>query len=281
MKIVDTYDGVSNLWQNSNGHFNKNSWKEYAESISTGFSKKCLNDSKSYDFENDVLPVIEAALNSKDKLETLHNSFLSATKNLKERFVKVFGVDINVDIILYLGLCNGAGWATTLDETPAILLGIEKIIELDWFDDNNMTALIYHELGHIWHDTVRILSHDTNPNSEKSIWQIYREGIAMYCEQLLLDDFLYYHQNKDGWLGWCNKNRKALFIEYKKRVDKNESTQDFFGDWRNYLGYSDVGYYLGCELIKNLSPKYSLAKLANLETDDIYAELCSIVKSKQ
>jgi hypothetical protein len=277
MKIIDTYDDVLNLFQKSNDHFNKSTWKEYAEAISKGLSEKCLSDSDIYNFENDVLPIIETALNSKEKLEKLHSSFLLATKELKERFEKVFGIDISVDIILYLGLCNGAGWVTKLNGVPTILLGIEKIIELDWVDDNSMTALIYHEIGHIWHDVAGVLYHDKNSISEKSLWQLYQEGIAMYCEQLLIGDFSYYHQDKYGWLGWCSKNMKDLFIEYKKRVDKNESTQDFFGDWCNYLGYSDVGYYLGCELIKNLSSKHSLAKLANLEIDDIYIELCNIV----
>jgi len=278
MKTIDTYSEILNLAQNSNGRFNKKAWEKYAKSIYKGLSEKCLNDSKSYDFENDVLPIIEAALNSRDKLEKLHNSFLAATKELKERFEKVFGIDIEVDIILYLGLCNGAGWATKLNETPAILLGIEKIIELDWVDYTSMTALIYHELGHIWHNTAGTLYYAANLVSEKSLLQLYQEGIAMYCEQLLLNDFSCYRQDKNGWLAWCNKNRKDLFIEYKKRVDKNESTQDFFGDWNNYLGYSDAGYYLGCELIKKISSKYSMTKLANLEIGDIYTELSNIVK---
>jgi len=141
-----------------------------------------------------------------------------------------------------------------------------------------MTALLYHELGHIWHDAIGTLYHDTNSISEKSLWQLYQEGIAMYCEQLLLNDFSSYHQDKNNWLGWCNKNRKDIFIEYKKRVDENESTQDFFGDWCNYLEHSDVGYYLGCELLKSLSSKYPMTKLANLEINDIYSELCNIVK---
>jgi len=124
MKIIDTYNDVLNLIKNPNRRFNKNVWEEYAKSIYKELPKKCLNDSKSYNFENDVLPIIEATLNSEDRLEKLHNSFLLSTKDLNERFKKVFGIDVEVDIILYLGLCNGAGWATTLDGKPTILLGI-------------------------------------------------------------------------------------------------------------------------------------------------------------
>ena len=211
MKIIDTYDDVLNFFRNSNDRFNRKVWTRYAELISTELPEKCLSDSASYDFEKDILPVIEVALNSRDKLEKLHNSFLEAIKELKERFEKIFGIDVEVDIILYLGLCNGAGWATKLNGNPAILLGIEKIIELNWSNNNNMTALIYHELGHIWHNAVGTLYHDTKSVSEKSLWQLYQEGLAMYCEQLLVDDFSYYHQDKDGWLAWCKKKQKKPF----------------------------------------------------------------------
>lgn len=44
---------------------------------------------------------------------------------------------MDVDIILYLGLASGAGWATTLGGKRVILLGVEKIIEIDWYDKKN------------------------------------------------------------------------------------------------------------------------------------------------
>ena len=38
---------------------------------------------------------------------------------------------IDVEIVLYLGLCNGAGWVVTIDNKTYCLLGIEKILELN------------------------------------------------------------------------------------------------------------------------------------------------------
>jgi hypothetical protein len=277
MKIIDTYADILKLFESLNGHFELAAWKEYALLVSKELPEKCIEDCSCYDFEKEVRPVIEAALNGKEKLVKLHDSFLAVTSGLKERWKEVFEADIQADIIFYLGLCNGAGWVTTLSGNPSILLGIEKIIELDWIDNDSLIGLLYHELGHIWHATVGILEYETDSVSEKSLWQLYQEGIAMYCEQLLAGDFSYYHQDKDGWLSWCEENREKLFIEYKRRVDENESTQDFFGDWCNFLGYSDVGYYLGCELIKSISNKYSLKKLANLKIEEIYSELCSLI----
>jgi len=276
MKVIDTYNDILNLFQNSKNKFDQKLWQIYACEISAELPEKCFNDSASYDFNKNIQPVLDNTINSKAKLKEAHNSFLSITKGLNERLVNVLGMDLEVDIILYVGLCNGAGWVTKLDNKSVILLGIEKIVELDWCDINSMTALIYHELGHIWHDTIGSLYVNTNAISERSVLQLYQEGMAMYFEQILLNDFTYYHQDENGWLSWCEENKKNLFIEYKKRIDTDESIQDFFGDWCNYQGYSDVGYYLGCELIKSLVPKYSLEELANLKIKDIYTELCNL-----
>lgn len=73
-------------------------------------------------------------MNNAVKLEQVHSSFVEATQRLQKRFIEAFGNDLDVDIILYLGLCNGAGWATSLTGKKTVLLGIEKIIELDWCD---------------------------------------------------------------------------------------------------------------------------------------------------
>ena len=71
------------------------------------------------------------------------------------KYRTAFENGVETDIILYLGLCNGAGWATSLDGRDAVLLGIEKIIELNWQDESAMQALIFHEIGHIWHKNLR------------------------------------------------------------------------------------------------------------------------------
>lgn len=81
----------------------------------------------------------------------MHQSFLAVVKGLSERLAQKFGNDLDVDLFLYVGLCNGAGWVTTLNGRDVVLLGIEKILELGWVSLGDMQGLIYHELGHIYH----------------------------------------------------------------------------------------------------------------------------------
>ena len=39
---------------------------------------------------------------------------------------------------------------------------------------------------------------------------------------------------------------------YRKRALADDVC-DFFGDWRNFEGYSDIGYYLGAEVVRYAS----------------------------
>ncbi|MDF2588546.1 MAG: hypothetical protein K0S41_2387 [Anaerocolumna sp.] len=274
MNIINTYNKVKKLFIDNN-NFNYNQWSIYADSILPGLADLLERDSTDYNYERDILPTITNALVSKEKLYMLHQSFLTVTKHLQHRIVAVFGIDIDVDIILYLGLCNGAGWATNIHGRKSILLGIEKIVELDWFDENSMIALIYHELGHIWHESIRTTKENNITQGKKNMWQVYTEGVAMYCEQLLYDKPHYYHQDKNGWLIWCNSNKDIVISEYKKRIISNESVQEFFGDWNKFLDHSDVGYYIGTEFIYYLSKKYKLDEIATLNMDVITEEFLS------
>ena len=208
----------------------------------------------------------------------MHESFLNVVSNVEEKIKqKLEDASINAVIVLYLGLCNGAGWAVSFSDTPHILLGMEKIIELNWYNENEMKGLIYHELGHVWHKQNRSTSFPLlNTLKDKALWQLYSEGVAMYFEQLLCDDECFYHQDKDGWLNWCSKNRAALFNEYIRVIENSESHQKFFGDWCDYLGVSDVGYYLGCELIKYLLKTKRTSDIFDLSLNDIEMALYSI-----
>ena len=53
-------------------------------------------------------------------------------------------------------------------------------------------------------------------------------------------------------------------------MDGGESVQDFFGDWCAFEGRSDVGYYLGAELVYALAENRSPQQLADLNPDEVY-----------
>lgn len=259
MKIINTCDKIKTLFSNG---FDMSVWRKYAGEISKNLPSKCESDTKEYDFNKSVLPVLEAALNE-DKIDLVSENFQLVVDILNANLTRLFDTEPDINIILYLGLCNGAGWATTLDGKNTILLGIEKIIELDWGDETNMRALILHEIGHLWHKLNGNLHLPEFTKRRKAIAQLYCEGVAMVCEHILCGDNNFYHQNIDGWLDWCRENEVEIKKEYLCRMDNKESVQDFFGDWCSYIGHSDVGYYLGCRFVEHLMKSYSLIEIAN------------------
>lgn len=269
MQVINTYPQIQKYF--FAGQFDIYTWRNYANEISPQLASLCENDSADYHFDKQVLPILNAALNDKQKMHITNESFIRVTNQLSNNISRLFDKEIELDIILYLGLCNGAGWATSLDNKNVILLGIEKIIELNWYDEKSMRGLIFHEIGHIWHNTYgKMLPYAAS--NERQIQQLYQEGVAMVCEQILSRDDMHFHQDENGWLAWCQKHEKELKKEYLNRIHALQSTQDFFGDWCKFQGYSDTGYYLGCQFIKYLEKKYKLVQIANLPSDVLLRE---------
>lgn len=276
MQIINTCDKIKSIFSNG---FDISVWREYAAEISKELPEKCENDARNYSFEKDILPVISSALQD-GKIDFVNKNFQSVIKVLNDNLSKLFDSEPDINIILCLGLCNAAGWATTLDGKDTVLLGIEKIIELNWDDELNMRGLILHEIGHIWHKLNGTLYLHTFTKRRKSLEQLWQEGIAMVCEQILCNDSDFYHQNKNGWLEWCRENENGIKKEYLYRLDNGISTQDFFGDWCSYNGYSDVGYFLGCRFVRHLMQSYSLKQIAAMPYRKINEEFKIFAKTE-
>jgi len=270
IEVIDSTDLIFNFF---NDKFTLDSWQEYASSILSGLDKLCFEDSSVYDYQKDIYPLCQKVLKDKERLIKLQSLFIEVTKDLNQKVNSIEGNMPDIKIILYLGLCNGAGWATKLNNDNLVLLGIEKIFELDWDCEIKLKGLIYHELGHIYHDENRKVEAFDN----EDLYQLYSEGMAMIYEQCLCNDLDFYHQYDNKWKDWCKANLNVLAKEYLKRVENKESVQDFFGDWSRYLGHSDIGYYLGTEVIKNIKDK-NLLELANLKQEKFIKNLYDIAK---
>lgn len=278
MQIIDGFVGAQSAFPG--GTFSLAAWRAYARTISAALPELVETDIADYDFERDVLPVLELFYNSPEKAAQAHASFQKLTAGLPERLEAALGCTVDAVLVFYLGLCCAAGWATELDGRPAVLLGAEKIVELDWGGERDMIGLVYHELGHLWHFQVRTAPAWGETPKDKALWQLYTEGVAMHAEHLLCSDPDFYHQDRNGWLGWCRANRTRLFAEYKRRVDAGESIQDFFGDWCAFEGRSDVGYYLGAELIRTFAAEENLEALANLSRAAVEERLAVLAQTR-
>ena len=274
MRIIDTYPAMLAAYEGTEFRFEK--WRSYIDSVLPGASSLFISDMKQcletgeFSWETDYLPVLNAAALHDGSRERAHDSFCRATENLERSLYDRFGKGLDVDLIFYLGLCNGAGWVTEYQGRTAVFLGIEKIMELNWCGIDDMYGLIYHELGHVYQGQYGVLERTFQNNTDRFLWQLFTEGIAMYFEQMLVGDPDYFHQDKDGWKKWCDDH----FEEIKADFDRDLKTmtpanQCYFGDWVEYNGHGDVGYYLGCRFVRCIRSAYELDEMICFDTDTV------------
>lgn len=274
MKIIDTYSEICTAYEGAEFSFER--WKAYIDAALPGIAHKMVsNVQKSlntgrFSWEKDYLPVLNAAAAEEAAREAAHASFCSVTKDLERTVLSRFGKGLDVDVIFYLGLCNAAGWVTQYQERRVILLGIEKIIELNWCGIDDMRGLIYHELGHIYQEQYGILKRECGSDADSMLWQLFTEGVAMCFEQELAGDPDYYHQDKDGWKGWCDTHWEEIKADFKSDLKTMSfANQRYFGDWVSYRGHGDVGYYLGCRFVRDILRAQAWEEVIRLDIDTV------------
>ena len=273
MKVMDTSAEMLSAYEG--GHFSLERWKEYIGRCVPGAGELNLAEMREtvaagYSWEEEFLPVLDACYASSVKREEVIRSFHRVTDGLDERSAARFGRTVDADIVLYLGLCVGAGWVTPVNGRTTVLLGMEKILELDWGGMDAMTGLIVHELGHVYHSQYGNLDMETGMGRDAFIWQLFTEGIAMVFEQEVVGDPEYFHQDTGGWKEWCRRNagriREAFFRDLDAMTD---DTQRYFGDWVQVEGHGDTGYYLGTLFVRFLLESDDFDRLVRYGMDEV------------
>lgn len=262
------------------GKFSLEKWKTYIEKVFPGCASLFLSDVDSclatgkYTWEGDFLPVLEA-VPGHPGLQEMERHFSAVTKGLEERVLSLFGRSMDVEIVLYLGLLNGAGWVTEVNGRQHVLLGAEKILELGWQGMDAMRGLVWHELGHVYQARWGTLERETENKEEAFVWQLFTEGVAMVFEQLLSGDDDYFHQDRDGWKAWCDAHFEQSLADFAADLPHMTfQNQRFFGDWASYEGKGDVGYYLGAKFVRHLMQKTPFDRLITWDTQQVYEQFC-------
>ena len=273
MKIINTCSKIFTIFDN--GRFDKEKWKEYMDRCVPGAKELCLNDMQDcihagFSWERSFMPILNAVLAEKQKREKAIDVFLQITEHLDEKIMKTFLRTVEADVILYLGLCNGAGWVTEINGRTTILLGIEKIIELDWCDKDMMAALIIHELGHVYQAQYGVFRIHTDNPEERFLWQLFTEGVAMVFEQEIVGDPEYFHQDVKGWKKWCKEHESLILTSFAEDLKTmTQENQRYFGDWVSFEGYGDTGYYLGTKFVRYMLKDTDFDRIIGYEIGDV------------
>lgn len=213
-----------------------------------------------------IFPYISTRLPA---MEDAHKNIISLYPSLCQQAYQKIGFEIDTICVLYVGIGCGAGWATTYQDKPAILFGLENIAECGWSDSNSISGLIAHELGHVIHDALRRQMSMADGDGEW--WQLFTEGFAQRCEHLILGQDTWHeavNANND-WASWCYNKLAYLASEFLRYIAEGKDIRPFFGSWYNIDGYSQCGYFLGHEAIKELEVSgISIREIAILENPE-------------
>lgn len=277
VNVIDAFGEFKNILEKN---LNKSTedklqlWIKYYEKNYPELKEKCTCD-----YEKDGYSWKEVAVNKVFNrvaedfcfMIEAHENLLKVLKDIEERVIKVFHVEIDINIVLYSSLGHAAGWVDEYEGKRAIIFGIDKIAELRWQTTDQLDSLVCHELSHVVHYYIRneVIHKWAEENKyNNGIWNIYEEGFAQFFQHKL--SYAKVDSRGEGWISICNENKdklKKLYLEALKNDERG--TNDFFGDWFQVLGISDAGYFLGAELIKGLSEKYDLKHIACMKKEDI------------
>lgn len=190
------------------------------------------------------------------RIQTAHASILDVAPAVLKKLTTVFEFTEEIWLVIYVGIGCGAGWATSLQGRPAVLLGLENIAECNWESKESITGLLSHEIGHLYHANKR--SKACVPRGYGPFWRLYEEGFAQRFEHLLSGADTWHEMsgiNGEDWLDWCKGNISELVRVYLQRVFSGQSVDDFFGHWFDIEGRKQCGYFIGHEFIRYLEEK--------------------------
>lgn len=286
IKIIDTFkDFRGNFENNLNLSIDKKielwerTYKEYPE-LFTKLKDDYIQDGYDWIKIAKTLVFNKTEENFSKMLEAYQN-ILFVLDFINEKAQHVFNIDIDINIVLYSGLGNSAGWVDTYDNKTAILYGIDKIAELEWQDLKSIESLIAHELCHVVHFYIRKkenLIDNYESIYDYGIWRVYTEGFAQFYQFKLIDSCI--DSRGEEWLNVCDSNLNKLKGLYLNSLYDNKiGSKYFFGDWYEVEGISDAGYYLGQKFIEQLTKKYNLYNIAALDFKTLESELIKFLKS--
>jgi len=195
------------------------------------------------------------------------------------RAMQRLGIDFDVTFVIYVGIGCGAGWATTYNEQPSVLLGLENIAAEKWHRKNKLQGLLCHELGHLAHMKWREEWKTFKKAEQDPLFQLYSEGFAQRCEHLILGKETWHMKTGREWLDWCEQHNGWLANEFLARLQEHASVNDFFGSWFSIQRKKQTGYFLGHAFICHLEKTHDLREIALLDPKKVNETCLQYLKS--
>ncbi len=274
---IDTFPAFVDFWDLAKGRCLNDQIEKWANVYLSPWPELLAKQTEDYASQNvdwreiardKIFPFLEQRL---EKMNQAHTNLLALCGTTFLDAKRILQFEVEAIFVIHVGIGCGAGWVTTFQDSPAILLGLENIVENDWQETDSLKGLLTHEIGHLLHYHWR--SQCGNELKDSAWTRLFDEGFAQYCEGLL-SQAGQFHQDASGrsddWLMWCESHKAWLAAEFLRVVHANESASKFFGSWFEIEGQSETGYFLGYEVIRNLSQKgMALKEIAALDPEEV------------
>ncbi len=208
-----------------------------------------------------------------EELGLAYEALLKALPEAEAKIGKLFSIKPgSYNVVIYVGLENGAGWVTEFMGKPSILFGLEAIAELKWYE--KLEGLIAHEFGHLIHWILR--GEDVEKLEDEGMMWLYTEGFAQRIEDLTSSRP--WHFEEEGWFKWCEENEALLKEEFLRRIREKEPLNPFFGSWYQLFGRQFLGYYLGYKFILSLEERLQLEEIAKMDKRRVKREIMEFLE---
>jgi len=275
-EILDTYQDFLAYWMRARFKNLNEQIKLWQTSYMKKYSELLNKQLQNYEEENmdwqevakKILPKLPQRF---QLLRKARDNILDVCEFIYVKASKMLELDFDIFFVIYVGVGCGAGWATTYNGKPAVLLGLENIAEEKWHTKNKLEGLISHEIGHLAHMKWRDEWEKFEKAEQDPLFQLYSEGFAQRCEHKILGRETWHMAQDKEWLVWCEQNKSWLAKEFLKRLEKQVSVNDFFGSWFNIQGRKQTGYFLGHAFIRELEKTYGLREIALFNVDKVKA----------
>ena len=274
--LIDTFPDFIQFWNDkvtSNPDRQIEFWERFYRDEDEEIFNKAISDYSDDGAEwKDLAKKMIFPINAEKmiRMEEAHMNLLKVVSDLygNPTIVKLLPPDLI--FVIYVGIGTGAGWASSYKSKPAILFGLENIIDMHWESEIALKGLALHEAGHLFQEMVR--KERNIPYGEGPIWYLYEEGFAEYFEsQLLSPEKWHQSLGQPGWNRWCEEHLQYLSSLFLKDVESGNETTRFFGSWYDIEGWKETGYFLGHRVMKQL--ELPLDDLACLTPEQVEIKL--------
>ena len=262
--FIDTFSTFLGHWNGS-----EESWLRYIQEYPELFEKiKWDYERYGMDWREHLKLLTKRTT---EELKLAHGALLEVLPGVEQRIKRLFKVG-DYNVVIYVGLENGAGWATEFMGRPSILFGLEAIAELNWYE--RLQGLVAHEFGHLVHWVLR--GEDIEKFEDEEMMWLYTEGFAQRIEDAVTGRP--WHLEEEGWFEWCEEHEELLKREFLRRIEKGEPLNPFFGSWYQLFGRQFLGYYLGYQFILNLEERLPLDEIAGMEKEKVREEILRFLR---